>query len=264
MELKTRLTRDIELSIPLVSAAMDTVTEARLAIAMAQEGGIGIVHKNMTAEQQAAQVRLVKKYESGVIKDPITVPPNTTIREVLELTRQHNISGVPVVDGEQLVGIVTNRDTRFETRFNEPVSSIMTGKDKLVGIQSELVGPQEMKKIFPLINTDGVAGGLYHPHDGHVDPASVTQAMAKGARNRGAEIYTHNPVTDISQTPAGEWVVHTRNGDITCEYVVNAAGLWTAAIGAMVGLYLPVIAMEHQHILFEDVPELVESGLQQK
>ena len=138
----------------------------------------------------------------------------------------------------------------------------VAGKDKLVGIQSELVGPQEMKKIFPLINTDGVAGGLYHPNDGHVDPASVTLAMAKGARNRGAEIYAYNPVTDISQTPAGEWVVHTRNGDITCEYVVNAAGLWTAAIGAMVGLYLPVIAMEHQHILFEDVPELVESDLQ--
>ncbi|MCO6412320.1 MAG: IMP dehydrogenase [Thiogranum sp.] len=135
VDLVTQLTRDIQLNIPLMSAAMDTVTEARLAIAMAQEGGIGIVHKNMTIEQQANQVRLVKKYESGVIKDPITVGPDTTIREVLEITRQHNISGVPVVDGEQLVGIVTNRDTRFETRLDAPVSTIMTGKDKLVTVQ---------------------------------------------------------------------------------------------------------------------------------
>jgi IMP dehydrogenase len=135
VDLSTQLTRDITLNIPLLSAAMDTVTESRLAIAVAQEGGIGIVHKNMTVEQQAAQVRRVKKYESGVIKDPICVTPTTSIRDVLELTRQHNISGVPVVDGENLLGIVTNRDTRFETRFDAPVSSIMTGKDKLVTVR---------------------------------------------------------------------------------------------------------------------------------
>jgi len=135
VSLKTRLTRDIALNLPLISAAMDTVTEARLAIAMAQEGGIGIVHKNMTIEQQADQVRRVKKYESGVIKDPITVSPDTSIREVLELTRQHGISGVPVVEGDKLVGIITNRDTRFETRFDAPVSSVMTGRDKLVTVR---------------------------------------------------------------------------------------------------------------------------------
>jgi len=135
VDLRTRLTRDISLNIPLLSAAMDTVTEARLAIALAQEGGIGIVHKNMTGEQQAAQVRAVKKFESGVIKDPVTVTPDTTIREVLDITRAHNISGVPVVEGEQLVGIVTNRDTRFESRFDAPVSSIMTGRDKLVTVR---------------------------------------------------------------------------------------------------------------------------------
>jgi IMP dehydrogenase len=135
VDLSTRLTKEISLNIPLLSAAMDTVTESRLAIAMAQEGGIGIVHKNMTIEQQAAQVRRVKKYESGVIKDPICVTPETSIREVLELTRQHNISGVPVVDGENLVGIITNRDTRFETRYDAPVSSIMTGRDKLVTVK---------------------------------------------------------------------------------------------------------------------------------
>ena len=135
VSLATNLTREIRLNIPLMSAAMDTVTEARLAIALAQEGGIGIVHKNMTNEQQAAQVRAVKKFESGVIKDPITVGPGTSIREVLALTRANNISGVPVVEGGQLVGIVTNRDTRFETRFDSPVSSIMTPKDKLVTVR---------------------------------------------------------------------------------------------------------------------------------
>ena len=135
VSLVTRLTRDITLNIPLISAAMDTVTEARLAISMAQEGGIGIIHKNMTGEQQAKQVRLVKKYESGVIKDPISVSSGASIRDVLALTRAHNISGVPVVDGKELVGIVTSRDLRFETRFDEPVSTIMTGKDKLVTVK---------------------------------------------------------------------------------------------------------------------------------
>ncbi len=135
VDLKTRLTRDITLNIPLVSSAMDTVTEARLAIALAQEGGIGIIHKNMTAEQQANEVRAVKKYESGVIKDPITVAPNVTIREVMQITRFNNISGVPVVDGEELVGIVTSRDLRFETQFDNPISSIMTPKPRLVTVK---------------------------------------------------------------------------------------------------------------------------------
>jgi len=114
---------------------MDTVTEARLAISMAQEGGIGIIHKNMTAEQQAAEVRQVKKFESGVIKDPITVTPDTSIREVLELTRSQNISGVPVVKDDELVGIVTSRDLRFETKFDDPVYNIMTRKDKLITVK---------------------------------------------------------------------------------------------------------------------------------
>jgi IMP dehydrogenase len=135
VSLATRLTRNIELKIPLVSAAMDTVTEARLAIAMALAGGIGIVHKNMTAAQQAAQVRQVKRYESGVIHDPITVSPHTSIAEVLALTRSNRISGVPVVDGSELVGIVTGRDLRFETRLDEKVSSIMTPKTDLVTVR---------------------------------------------------------------------------------------------------------------------------------
>ncbi|NOY63499.1 MAG: IMP dehydrogenase [Gammaproteobacteria bacterium] len=133
--LKTALTREIALNIPLLSAAMDTVTEAKLAIALAQEGGIGIIHKNMSAEEQAKEVRRVKKFESGVISSPIIVSPNVTIREVLDITRANNISGVPVVDGEALVGIVTSRDLRFETRFDNPVTSIMTPKPQLVTVK---------------------------------------------------------------------------------------------------------------------------------
>ncbi len=135
VDLRTQLTRDIQLNIPLLSAAMDTVTESRFAIALALEGGIGIIHKNMTAVQQAQEVRSVKKYESGVIRNPITVSPTTSILEVMELTRANNISGVPVVDGKVLVGIVTSRDLRFETRMSDPVSSIMTTKEKLVTVQ---------------------------------------------------------------------------------------------------------------------------------
>lgn len=135
VDLRTRLTSRITLNIPLLSAAMDTVTEGKLAIALAQEGGIGIVHKNMSAERQAAEVRQVKKYESGVIVDPIAVTPDLTIAEVLKLTRENRISGVPVVDGDQLVGIVTSRDLRFETRFDQPVSSIMTPKPRLVTVR---------------------------------------------------------------------------------------------------------------------------------
>ena len=135
VDLSTQLTRRIDLNVPLVSAAMDTVTDSRLAIAMALVGGIGIIHKNMTTADQAYHVRTVKRYESGVIHDPITVPPTMSIGEVLALTRANNISGVPVVDGTELVGIVTGRDLRFETRLDEPVRSIMTPKDRLVTVK---------------------------------------------------------------------------------------------------------------------------------
>ncbi len=134
-DLTTRLTRDISLNIPLVSSAMDTVTEARLAITIAQEGGVGIIHKNLAIDEQARQVREVKKYESGVITDPITVGPDATIREVMDLTRTRRISGVPVVDGNALVGIVTSRDLRFETHYESPVSLVMTPKERLVTVE---------------------------------------------------------------------------------------------------------------------------------
>jgi IMP dehydrogenase len=133
--LATRLGPNLLLNLPILSAAMDTVTEGRLAIAMAQMGGLGIIHKNMTVEQQAAEVVLVKKFEAGVIRDPITVSPETSIRDVLSLTRARNISGVPVVEGGHLVGIVTSRDLRFETQLDAPVSRIMTKQDRLVTVR---------------------------------------------------------------------------------------------------------------------------------
>jgi len=134
VDLTTRVTRDIQLNIPILSAAMDTVTESGLAIALAQEGGIGVIHKNLSAQEQAEHVKVVKKYESGVIKDPVQVTPDKTIREVMALREQYRISGLPVVDGEELVGIVTSRDLRFEPNLDQPVSAVMTPKDKLVTV----------------------------------------------------------------------------------------------------------------------------------
>lgn len=146
-DLTTKITRDISLNIPLVSAAMDTVTEARLAIALAQEGGIGIIHKNLTIEEQRNQVRKVKKYESGVVSDPLTVSPTTTVGELLKLTEANHISGMPVVDGKDLVGIVTSRDVRFETNLSKPVSAVMTPKDRLVTVKEKASRAEVIEKL---------------------------------------------------------------------------------------------------------------------
>ncbi len=161
VSLRTQLTRELYLNTPLISAAMDTVTEARLAIAMAQEGGIGVIHKNMSITDQAKQVRSVKKFEAGVIKNPITVNPYTTIREVLEITRANNISGVPVVEDNKLVGIVTSRDMRFEKKLDDPVRNIMTREEKLVTVREgasqdevlELLHEHRIEKV--LVVDDG-------------------------------------------------------------------------------------------------------------
>ncbi len=147
VSLATRLTRKIQLNLPLLSAAMDTVTEARLAIALAQEGGIGIVHKNLNPKAQAAEVAKVKRFESGVLKDPITIPPTMTVREVLALTRSYRISGLPVVENGVVVGIVTNRDTRFETNLDQSVRAIMTPRDRLVTV-TEGSSPEEAKALM--------------------------------------------------------------------------------------------------------------------
>jgi IMP dehydrogenase len=161
VDLRTQLTREIDLKIPLLSAAMDTVTEAQLAIALALEGGIGIVHKNMRTESQAREVLAVKKYESGIIRDPITVTPETSIGEVMQITRAHNISGVPVVNGDgQLDGIVTGRDLRFETRLEAPVASIMTPRHRLVTVREgasreEVVGLLHEHRIEKVLVVNG-------------------------------------------------------------------------------------------------------------
>ncbi len=166
VDLKTFLTRTISLNIPLLSAAMDTVTEARAAICLAQEGGLGIIHKNITPVRQADEVRRVKKFEAGIISNPITVTPDTTIRKVLELTRAHHISGVPVTQGDKLVGIVTSRDLRFETRYEEPVSRIMTPQEKLVTVKEgasrdeilKLLHQHRIEKILVVDDKFGLKG----------------------------------------------------------------------------------------------------------
>jgi IMP dehydrogenase len=166
VDLKACLTRTVRLNIPLLSAAMDTVTEGRAAICLAQEGGLGIVHKNLRPERQADEVRRVKKYESGIITNPITVTPDTTVREVLDLTRTQRISGVPVTDKGGLVGIVTSRDLRFETRYDEPVSRIMTPKEKLVTVKEgaprdeiqRLLHEHRIEKILVVDDRFGLKG----------------------------------------------------------------------------------------------------------
>ncbi len=189
VDLQTRLTRGIVLNIPLLSAAMDTVTGARMAIAMAQEGGIGIIHKNMHFSLQADQVRKVKKYESGVISDPITVGPDTSIRQLREITQAHRISGVPVVEGRELVGIVTNRDVRFETQLDQPVRNVMTPKDRLVtvreGAETEevlaLMHRHRIEKML-VINRDFELKGMITVKD--IQKASDFPRACKDARGR--------------------------------------------------------------------------------
>lgn len=179
VSLTTKLTRDININIPLLSAAMDTVTESRLAIAMAQEGGLGILHKNMTIEEQANEVRKVKKFESGVVRDPIIVGPTTTIGEVVELTRANKISGVPVVDGQDLVGIVTSRDLRFETRFDNPVSLIMTPKDKLVTVKENT----EREAVLNLLHEHRIEKVLVVDDSFHLQGMITVKDIQKSSDN---------------------------------------------------------------------------------
>ena len=224
VELSTRLTRGISLNVPLVSAAMDTVTESRLAIALALEGGIGIVHKNMIVEQQAREVRNVKKYESGVIHDPITVAPDTSVGEVIKLTRAHNISGVPITDKDKLVGIVTARDLRFETRFGAPVSSIMTPQDRLVTVQegasreevTALLHKHRIEKVL-VVNGDFELRGLITVKD--IQKAKDFPAACRDDRERlrvgaavGVGTGTDERVTALVEAGVDVIVVDTAHG----------------------------------------------------
>ena len=187
--LKTRLTREIDLNIPLVSAAMDTVTESRLAISIAQEGGLGIVHKNLSISEQAEQVAKVKKYESGVIKDPITISPDTLVREVIELTTNQKISGLPVIGTKGLVGLVTKRDLRFESNLDQPVSSIMTPHDKLVTVAEgaektevlELLHRHRIERLL-VVNDKGELKGMITVKD--ITKSSVYPLACKDEQGR--------------------------------------------------------------------------------
>ncbi|MFL0796870.1 MAG: IMP dehydrogenase [Cellvibrionaceae bacterium] len=203
VSLKTKLTREIELNIPLVSAAMDTVTEARLAIALAQEGGIGIIHKSMTIEQQAQEVRAVKKFEAGVVRDPITIESSATVEDLIGLTRLHNFSGVPVIEKGNLVGIVTARDVRFETDMSKSVASIMTPKDQLVTTQEgskpeeirELLHKHRIEKVL-VVNEKFELSGLITVKD--IDKAERYPSACKDPEGRlrvGASVGT-SPDTD--------------------------------------------------------------------
>ena len=202
--LKTRFTRNISLNIPLVSAAMDTVTESRLAIALAQEGGIGVIHKNLTVKQQAAEVAKVKRFESGVLKDPKIVSPGITVRELLALTDQYKVSGFPVVDQGVVVGMVTNRDYRFETNLDAPVSSIMTPKERLIYVK-EGASPEAAKALLHkhrlervlvvndafelrgLITVKDIMKSTEHPHAAKDGQGKLLVAAAVGVGEGTAE-----------------------------------------------------------------------------
>ncbi len=222
--LKTRLTRGLELNIPLVSAAMDTVTEFRLAISIAQEGGLGIVHKNLTIAEQAKQVARVKKYESGVIKDPITIAPDTLVRDVIALTEKQKISGLPVIGSEGLVGIVTKRDLRFESNLDQPVSSIMTPRDKLVTVgegaeKSEVIDLLHRHRIERLlvVSDSGELKGMITVKD--ITKSSVYPHACKDEQGRlrvgaavGTDAETEQRIAALIDAEVDVIVVDTAHG----------------------------------------------------
>jgi len=229
VSLKTRITKEIELNMPLISAAMDTVTEARLAIAIAQEGGLGIIHKNMTEEQQAAEVRKVKKYESGVVKDPITVPSKTTIAELLEVTNTNKISGVPVVDGDELVGIVTSRDVRFEKHLERPVSEVMTPKEKLVTVPEgtdtdtvqDLLHDHRIEKVL-VVDAAGKLAGMMTVKDinkaqEYPDAAKDEQGQLRVGAAVGTGAGTEERVAALVEAGVDVIIVDTAHGHTSNE-----------------------------------------------
>lgn len=222
--LSTKLSRGIDLQIPLLSAAMDTVTEARLAITLAQEGGIGIIHKNMSHDAQAEHVRQVKKFESGVIRDPITVDADRTVGDVLELTRARNISGVPVVKGNELIGIVTSRDLRFETRFDAPITEVMTPQERLVTVGEDasndevlaLLHKHRIEKIL-VVNEGFELRGLITVKD--IQKSDEFPHACKDPYQRlrvgaavGAGIGTHERVATLVEAGVDVIVVDTAHG----------------------------------------------------
>lgn len=224
VDLKTKLTHDIPLNIPLLSAAMDTVTEARLAVAIAEEGGIGVLHKNMSIESQAKEVRLVKKFESGVVSDPITIHPNATVAEYIQLRETYHISGMPVVEGKKVVGIITSRDTRFETDFNQPVSKVMTPKERLITVQ-EGASRDEVREVFRqhrvekliIVNRDFELRGMYTVRDilkSQINPLAckTEKDQLRVAAAVGTASDTHDRVAALVEAQVDLLVVDTAHG----------------------------------------------------
>ncbi|MHB8495745.1 MAG: IMP dehydrogenase [Casimicrobiaceae bacterium] len=223
VSLATRLTRTITLNVPLLSAAMDTVTESRLAIAIAQEGGLGIIHKNMPPARQAAEVAKVKRFESGVVKDPITIPPSMSVRQVLALTQRHRISGLPVVSGRQVVGIVTNRDLRFEINLDQPVSNIMTPADRLVTVPegTELETAKE----------------LMHRH-------RLERVLVLNAERELRGLITVKDILKATEHPSASKDEH---GRLRAGAAVGTAGDTEERVEALVGAGVDVIVVDTSH-----------------
>lgn len=223
VSLATQLTRGIKLNIPLISAAMDTVTEARLAIGIAQEGGLGIIHKNLTIEEQAREVRKVKKHESGVVKDPITVTSNTTVKELIELTELHHISGMPVVDAGELVGIITSRDIRFESNLSAKVKDLMTDKSKLVTV-FEGTSPEEVKVLL-------------HQH-------RIEKVLVTDKNGRLAGMMT---VKDIEKSRAFPYAAKDEQGRLLVGAAVGTGEQTPERIAALVEAGVDVVVIDTAH-----------------
>ncbi len=234
-DLRTRLTRDITLNLPLLSAAMDTVTEARLAVALAQEGGLGIIHKNMTIEQQAAQVSKVKRFESGVVKDPITITPETTVRQVVELNRQFNFHAFPVVSANgQLEGIVTSRDLRFETNLDQPVANLMTPKPRLVTVK----GHEDRELVKKLL----------HKH--RIEKVMVV--------NDAFELQGMITVKDILKEQAKPFACKDAQGQLRVGAAVGTGADTEARVEALVAAGVDIIVVDTAHGHSRNVMERVK------
>ncbi len=236
VDLSTQLTASIRLNLPVMSAAMDTVTEARLAIAIAQEGGIGIIHKSMTVESQAREVRRVKKYESGVVLDPITVTPETTIRQVMDLTKARGISGVPVIVGNQLVGIVTSRDLRFETRYDAPIGSVMTPKERLVTVRENAPRDEVL--------------ALFHKH-------RIEKVLVVG--DDGSELKGMITVKDIQKATERPRACKDEGGRLRCGAAVGTSPDTLDRVAALREAGVDVVVVDTSHGHSRGVLKMVES-----
>ena len=224
VNLSTQLTRNITLNIPLLSAAMDTVTEAPLAIALAQEGGLGIIHKNMTPAEQAAHVSRVKRFESGMVNDPVTIAPHMTVRDVLALTQKHKISGLPVVDGNKIVGIVTNRDLRFETNLDQAISNIMTPRARLITVREgaskdeviKLLHQHRLERVLVIDDSDTLKGlitvkDIQKSHD-HPNACKDKQGRLRVGAAVGVGADTEERVESLAKAGVDVIVVDTAHG----------------------------------------------------